>query len=489
MHIHSLLHKRNIGRVLGPLAFLLTLLIEPPEGLNVEGRAVLAVTLWVAIWWVTEAIPIEATALLPVVLFPLTGGLSLTDTLTGYSHPYIFLFIGGFILAIAMEKWNVHRRIALHILSLAGSSLPMIILGFMVGTAFLSMWISNTATAAMMLPIGMALISQTKGSLNTPFGKPLMLAIAYSASIGGTATLIGTPPNLILASVIEKNYGVEISFFQWFSIGLPFSILMLTIAWLYLTRVVYKLKGQKHCDGKEEIRRQLAELGPIKVEEKRVLAIFGLTGLAWMLRSYVLQPILPAINDTIIAITAALVLFVIPASAKNTALIKWDDAVKIPWGILILFGGGIALAGGFESSGLSAWLGSQLTSAAVLPLLALILVTIAAINFLTEITSNLATTALLLPVLGSLAIVADVHPFLLMAGAALAASCAFMLPVATPPNAIVFGSREITIPDMVRAGFGLNVISILILALLTFYVFPTIWGMDISPFPRELLSK
>lgn len=488
MHIKSYVNKKNIGRALGPLTFGLTLLAETPEGLTPEGQAVLAVTFWVAIWWVTEAIPIAATALLPVVLFPLTGGLSLTDTLNGYSHPYIFLFIGGFILAIAMEKWNVHRRIALHILSLAGSSLPRIILGFMVGTAFLSMWISNTATAAMMLPIGMALVAQTEGTLDGHFGKPLMLAIAYSASIGGTATLIGTPPNLILASVIEKNYGVEISFFEWFSVGLPFSILMLTIAWFYLTRAAYNLKGQKHCDGKAEIRRQLLELGPIKVEEKRVLAVFGFTALAWMLRSYALQPIIPAINDTIIAITAALVLFVIPSSAKNTPLIKWDDAVKIPWGILILFGGGIALAGGFESSGLSGWLGSQLTSAAVLPLIALILITIASINFLTEITSNLATTALLLPVLASLAVVADVHPFLLMAGAALAASCAFMLPVATPPNAIVFGSRQITIPDMIRAGFGLNVISIVILTLLVYYVFPIIWGLELSPFPAELMS-
>jgi sodium-dependent dicarboxylate transporter 2/3/5 len=452
--------RRMVGFLLGPISFVSVLLFVRPEGLASEGIAILACAIWVAIWWITEAMPLAATALLPVVLFPLTGGLALRETLSGYSHPYIFLFIGGFMLAIAIEKWNLHRRIALVILRAVGSKKPNIVLG----TAFLSMWISNTATAAMMLPIGMALIHQVGSSHSDPFGKALMLGIAYSASIGGMATLIGTPPNLILAGVIQKTFGWEISFFGWMKFALPFSLVMLAITWKYLTGLVFRLDKKEIAGGKAEIDRQLAALGPMGKEEKRVLAVFVLTALAWMGRTYVITPFLPEVDDTIVAITAALALFVIPAGKSSDRLLEWEDTARLPWGILLLFGGGIALAAGFDKSGLSVWLGSQLFGMQGLSVFVLLLVVIAVVNFLTEITSNLATTAMLLPILASLAGVLGIDPFVLMAGATLAASCAFMLPVATPPNAIVFGSGKLDIGDMLRAGFGLNLISILLLA-------------------------
>jgi len=484
------LTKERIGLFLGPLLFLLVWFVLPLAGLSPEGRAVLASTAWIAVWWITEAIPIAATALLPLVLFPLTGAINIKQAATGYSHPFIFLFLGGFILAIAIEKWNLHRRIALSILSFVGNKKKFIILGFMIGTGFLSMWISNTATAAMMLPIGMALVTQigkdSSGFAEPSFGKALMLGIAYSASIGGTATLIGTPPNLILAGVIQTTYGVEISFFQWFSIGLPFAAFMLFVCWYYLVHIAFRFNEPRLPGGKAELRKQMKSLGKISRQEKTVLVIFITTGLAWMLRSYILEPFLPAIDDTIIAISAAFLLFVLPSGKSGERILVWEDTLYLPWSALLLFGGGIALANGFEISGLATWIGHQFNDLQSLHIFLLVLVVIAAVNFLTEITSNLATTAMILPILGSLAVVADVHPFVLMVGAGLAASCAFMLPVATPPNAIVYGSGKVSITDMIRAGFGLNILSILILTLLVYLLLPLIWGIEIRPFPIDL---
>lgn len=483
----SLFTKEQIGFILGPLSFVMVLAFFAPEGLSFEGRAVLASALWMAIWWTTEAIPLAVTGLLPVLLFPLSGGLPLRDTLSGYSHPFIFLFIGGFILAIAIEKWNLHKRIALLILSAVGSRKKQIILGFMLGTAFLSMWISNTATAAMMLPIGVALIHQLRSEsgfgADSGFGKALMLAIAYSASIGGMATLIGTPPNLILAGVIQETFAVEISFFGWMAIGVPAASILIVLVWQYLTRVAFRFDRLEIPGGKLLFKNQLKALGKMQVAEKRVRAIFILTALAWMSRTYLITPFIPAVDDTIIAITAGITLFMLPAGEKGSRLLIWEDTVKLPWGILILFGGGIALAVGFDVSGLSQWIGAQLQGLEGLPVFLLILSIVAVVNLLTEITSNLATTAMLLPILASLALVADVHPLVLMAGATLAASCAFMLPVATPPNAIVFGSGHLRIADMVRAGAGLNFISIVLITLLAYFLMPLVWDVDLFGFP------
>ena len=383
----------------------------------------------------------------------------MSDTTASFGHKYVFLYVGGFILAIAIERWNLHKRIALNIINIIGTDVKKIILGFMVATAFLSMWISNTATSVMMLPIGMAIISQlkdnpkTKKDENQIFGKALMLSIAYSASIGGLSTLIGTPPNLVLAGIVQEMYNVEITFSKWIIFGLPISILLLTICWFYLTNFAFTFQQKAFPGGRSEIKRQLLDLGKISFEEKVVLVVFALTAFAWISRSFFIAKLLPNIDDTIIAIISAVVLFILPASkAQSRKMITWEEAVKLPWGILLLFGGGLALAEGFKQSGLAVWIGSQMTLLDSVALLLLLLILVTAVNFLTEITSNLATAAMLLPILAPLALTIDVHPFILMVGATVAASCAFMLPVATPPNAVVFGSGYLTIPDMFRAG-------------------------------------
>ena len=470
--------KRRIGLILGPLSFLLIQLFIKPEGLSLEGNSVLAITSWIAIWWITEAIPIEVTSLLPIILFPLLGVLSLKETGAAYGHKFIFLFIGGFILAIAIEKWQLHKRIALSILRVVGTSLSNIMMGFMLSTAMLSMWISNTATTIMMLPIGMAVISQLKGKMdlsNSQFGKALMLSIAYSASIGGMATLIGTPPNLIFAGIIQELYDIEITFFEWFSFGIPISLSLLLICWFYLSRFAFPLKGIVFPGGKEIINKQLNELGSMNREEKLVLLVFVVTALSWISRSFFLTQLISTIDDTIIAIIAAVALFIIPSGEKGKALLDWQDAVKLPWGILILFGGGISIAIAFETSGLAFWLGNQLSGLAGISMFLIILITITAVNFLTEITSNLATTAILLPVLATLSMVMGTHPFILLISATLAASCAFMLPVATAPNALVFGSGIIKMKDMITKGIWLNLISIVILTLTIYFLLPFLW--------------
>ncbi|WP_370226230.1 DASS family sodium-coupled anion symporter [Mesoflavibacter sp.] len=482
-------NTQKIGLVLGPIVFVLLLLFFKPEGLSTEGRAVLAATAWIAIWWITEAIPIAVTALLPIALFPLSGGLNLSDTTSAFGHKFVFLYLGGFIIAIAIEKWNLHKRIALNIIKIIGFNLKRIILGFMLATAFLSMWISNTATSVMMLPIGVAIILQLKDNPNTPedenltFGKALMLAIAYSASIGGIATLIGTPPNLVLAGVVSDIYNYEITFLQWFMFGFPISIILLFICWKYLTEVAFKFEKKEFYGGKAEVNRQLNALGKISYEEKLVAFVFGLTAFFWITRSFLFKNILPALDDTIIAISFAIVLFLLPSKKQGTKLMNWDDAVKIPWGIILLFGGGMALAKGFETTGLAKWIGEQMTTFAGVTTIILLLLLIAAVNFLTEITSNLATTAMLLPVLAPMAISIDIHPFVLMVGAAVAASCAFMLPVATPPNAVVFGSGYLRIPDMVKKGFVMNLVSIILLTLFVYFILPLLWNITIEGFP------
>ncbi len=477
---------RHIGVVLGPVAFVLILLFVHPEGLSVKANAVLATAAWVAIWWITEALNIAVTALLPIILFPLTDALTLKETTAAYGHKYIFLFIGGFILAIAIEKWSLHRRIALSIIKVVGTNVVNIILGFMVATAFLSMWISNTATAVMILPVGMAIVAQLRDNPatvedeNKIFGKALMLAIAYSASIGGMATLIGTPPNLVLAGVVQKSFGIEITFFQWFMFGFPLSMILLGICWVYLTRFAFTFKQKEFPGGKAEIDRQLKALGKVSFEEKMVMGVFVLTAFGWISRSFLIKPYVPAIDDTIIAISSAILLFVLPAKEKGKQLLNWEDAVKLPWGILLLFGGGMALAGGFETSGLALWIGEQMGGLQSVPLLLLLIILIAAVNFLTEITSNLATTAMLLPVLVPLAAILGLHPYYLMVGATVAASCAFMLPVATPPNAVVFGSGYLKISDMVRKGIIMNLISIGILTVFIYWVLPMLWDLSLK---------
>lgn len=486
---------RIIALLAGPLIFLGFQLFTPPTQLPLAAYNILGVTFWMAIWWIFEVIPISVTALLPIILFPLSGGMELSLTTASYGHKYIFLYMGGFMIAIAIEKWNLHRRIALNIISFVGVDIKTVILGFMVATAFLSMWISNTATSVMMLPIGVAIVKQLEENTSISktqvdqFGKMLMLGIAYSASIGGIATLIGTPPNLILAGVISETYGQEITFFQWFIFGFPISIILLIIGWVYLTKFTFKLDLKEFPGGKKQIFKLKNALGIISFEEKIVGFIFFLTAFCWIMRSFVLQQILPALDDTIIAIFFAILLFLIPASKGNRKLIQWNEALKMPWGVILLFGGGMALAKGFETSGLALWIGSKVTLLKGFSFLLIVFLIVAMVNFLTEITSNLATTAMLLPVLAPIAFQLDVHPFVLMISASTAASCAFMLPVATPPNAIVFGSGYLRILDMVKAGIVMNIISIILISLAIYFILPWLWSIDSNTFPVDFLNK
>lgn len=481
------MNAKNIGLFLGPILFILVRLVIEVEGLSDEANAILASTLWIATWWITEAIPIAVTSLLPIILFPLSGGLSISETSSSFGHRYIFLYLGGFILALAIEKWNLHRRIALKIISLIGTNVRKIILGFMVATSFLSMWISNTATAVMMLPIGIAIVKQmsnlksTDKKENIIFGKSLMLSIAFSASIGGIATLIGTPPNLVFAGIIQEIYNVEISFLKWFIFGLPISILLIIISWLYLTRIAFNFKQKEFKEGEIEIKNELNNLGKISYEEKVVLSVFILTGMAWISRSFLLNIFIPSLDDTIIALICGVSLFLLKTKNKNgfkERIMNWEDAVKLPWGVLLLFGGGLAIAQGFQSSGLANWIADNLTKLNGFSLIIILMVVIAAVNFLTEITSNLATIAMLLPILAPTAIILDVHPFILMVAATLSASCAFMLPVATPPNAVVFGSNYLKISDMVRVGILMNLISIIIIFIMVYYILPIVWNFN-----------
>ncbi|XOV92691.1 MAG: SLC13 family permease [Bacteroidota bacterium] len=469
----------------------------PAEGMSNEALHVLASTIWIAIWWITEAAPISITALLPIALFPLTGAVGLNETTSSYGHQYIFLYLGGFMLAIAIEKWNLHRRISLNIIRIIGSNIKTIILGFMASTAFMSMWISNTATSVMMLPIGLAIVKEFEADApenkndTKKFGKALMLAIAYSASIGGFATLIGTPPNLVLVGVLDQLYNVKISFFQWFIFCFPLSVILLFICWKYLVNRAYKFQMKELPGGKDQIRKMVKELGKLSYEEKVVTIVFAITAAAWIFRS-LLVDIIPGLDDTIIAIVSGISLFLIPASDRKKRIIHWEECKEIPWGIIILFGGGLALAKGFSDTGLAEWIAIHLTSMKGLSLILLILVLVASVNFLTEITSNLATTAMLLPVLAPMAIALDLHPYMMMVSVTISASCAFMLPVATPPNAVVFGSGYLSIKDMVRSGITMNIISIIIITMCTYFFLPMLWNIEPIGFPEifaQLLKK
>ena len=484
------LNKNIIGLILGPILFSVIMIFVDAEGLSFEAKCILASTAWMAVWWVTECVPISVTALLPIVLFPLTGGMDLSTTTAAYGHKLVFLFVGGFLIALAIEKWHLHKRLALNIIRITGSNKSRVILGFMLATAFLSMWISNTATSIMILPVGLAIISQLKDdpktveNENEVFGKSLMIAIAYSASIGGMATLIGTPPNMVLAGVVEESYGIKLNMFDWMKFGVPLSSFLLIICWLYLTKIAFKFKNEEFSAGRDEIQRQIKKLGRFSNEEIKVLIVFTLTALGWIFRGSI-ETIFPMIDDTIIAIFFAVTLFIIPTKNQktNTTLLVWNDTVKLPWGILILFGGGMAIASAFGKSGLALWIADLLQNLNDVSLFLIILIIVTSINLLTEVTSNMATTAMLLPVLVTIALAIDVHPYFLLVAATLAASCAFMLPISTPPNAVVFGSGFLKIEDMFKKGVWMNLISIITITLVVYYTLPYVFEMTAELLP------
>ena len=476
--------SRRFNIILGPsLFFIFYFLIHPFDGMNSQSHAIFCSVLWIATWWITEAIPIPVTSLLPLVLFPLTGGLDLKLTASSYGDKIIYFYMAGFFLAIAMEKWNLHKRIALNIINVVGYNKKSMVLGFMIATAFLSMWLSNTSTSIMMLPIGIAIVSQVSlknNILNSNFGKVLMLGIAYSASIGGFATIYGTPPNLILLSNIEEYFNLSIDFSSWFIMAFPLSCILLFICWYYLVNFSFDLSSLSNVS-KETISSKIEELGKIKYEEKAVLLIFIVFILGLLSKQFISE-FIPQIDDTIIAISIAIFLFLIKSSDGENNLIEWSDGVKLPWGIILLFGGGLSIATAMKSSGLALWIGELVYNIDSLDLILIVLIIVMIVNFLTEITSNLATVSMLLPILASISISLGIHPYIIMVSATIAASCAFMLPVATPPNAVVFGSGYLKMSDMVKTGLVMNVISIVIVSLYVYFMLPMLWNIDISVF-------
>ena len=490
-----MINSKKIGFFLGPITFLLVLLFFNPSDLSQSSNAVLASILWIAIWWISEAAPIAVTSLLPIILFPLTGGMELSNTTASFGHKLIFLIMGGFIISIAIEKWNLHKRIAINLIYVIGTDLKKIILGFMVATAFLSMWISNTATSVMMVPIGIIIVkhlmenNKNTEKNNLTFPKALMLSIAYSASIGGISTLIGTPTNMVMAGVISDTYNYEISFFDWFIFGFPLSLFLLIVSWYFLTRIAFTFPKNSFTEGRDKIYQMKKKLGSISYEQKIVSIVFGSAAICWILRTFLLQRIFPKIDDTIIAVFFAIILFILNSKNKNEKILKWEDVLKLPWGILLLMGSGMAIARAVETSGLAIWIGNQMGNLGYFDFFIIIILLVSLVNFLTEVTSNMATISLFLPILAAVSFKLDLHPFILMVSATLAASCAFMLPVATPPNAIVFSSGYLNISDMVKKGFLLNIISILIISLFVYFLLPFLWDLIPNKFPQGLLNK
>jgi len=459
-----------IGLILGVAFLLATLALPVPGSMGAEAWAALGLMLLMATWWSTEAIPIPATALLPIVLVPALGLGTIGQATAPYANPIIFLFLGGFTLGLAMQRWNLHRRIALLTLKAMGDQPKRQIAGFMLATAFLSMWVSNTATAIMMLPIGLSVVAMMDNSNPEgvrKYATALLLAIAYSASIGGIATLIGTPPNALLAAYLSENQGISVGFAQWMVLGVPVTLVMLVLTWWWLTRRDFGI-GQASDSG-QMIRDELAKLGVMSRGERLVAVVFVITATAWIFRPLLSASLMPWLSDTGIAIAAAIAMFLIPVDARQgTFVLDWDSANKLPWGVLLLFGGGLAMAGVISSSGLAEWIAGSLGVAGVLPTIVMMVIVASVIIFLTEVTSNTATAAAFLPLLGALAMAQDVSPLLLTVPAAIAASCAFMMPVATPPNAIVFSSGHMQISDMIKAGFALNLMGIVVVTLITY---------------------
>lgn len=468
----------------------------------------LATAIWMALWWVTEVVPLGITALLPIVLFPVMGVMDGKDVSITYFNHVIFLFIGGFLVALAIQKWKLHNRIALRILMFVGNSPGRILLGFMFAAAFLSMWISNTAAAMLMVPILISIISQLEDLNGTKemrsFSIGLLLSIAYACSIGGISTLVGTPPNLSFARILYIYFpeAPEITFANWFFFAFPICLFLFIFVWAYIYRLFIYKKGNWKTISKHEMSRQYKALGPVSYEEKVVGVVFVVLALLWFFRSDIVLGFLHVpgwsrifndpqlLNDGTVAIAMAVLLFVIPSKQEpGSFLMDWKAAEDIPWEIILLFGGGFALASGFKVSGLSTWFGDQLIWLADVHPLIIIIVVCFLVTFLTELTSNTATVETLLPILAGLAVSIEVNPLLFMLPATVAGSLAFMLPVATPPNAIVFGTKRLRIAQMARAGFVLNLVGIIVVALVSYFFGTAIFGIESGVFPDWALPE
>ena len=473
-----------VGRLLGPLVFVMMLTLDqwqtvmPPVAWRTA-----SVAFWMAIWWATEAIPVAVTAFLPIIAFAPTGISSMKEASAPYASPIIYLFLGGFMLARAVERWDLHRRISLAILHHTGTDGRRLVGGFMLVCALLSMWMTNTSTTMMLLPIVLSVIGVMRENITDSnkasgdhFQIAMLLGLAFAASIGGMATLIGTPPNALLVGFLADNYGIEISFARWMTVGVPVSLVMLPVAWFVLTRLLFPFDIPANDSVKAHLHKLRLALGPMTTAEKRVAILFMVVILCWMLRRPVTAWLgLDGVSDAGIVMTAALLLFLLPSGeAAQPQLMTWQDATRIPWGVLILFGGGLSLAAAVSNSGLALWLGQSLSPLNAWGMTALVVAAVTLVIFLTELTSNLATTATLLPVMGAIALQVGVPPIMLTVPITIAASCAFMLPVATPPNAIVFSTGTITIPQMARAGLMLNLIGIVIVSSVSMILGPAL---------------
>jgi sodium-dependent dicarboxylate transporter 2/3/5 len=500
---------RLIGFTLALVLAVAAYILIPPEsldksgqviaGLSHTGRVVVAIAVLIAILWVTEALPIAVTALLPIVLFPLltAGEITVKSAAEPYAHELIFLFMGGFMISLAMQKWGLHRRIALHTILIIGTSPTLLVGGLMISCAFLSMWVSNTATVVMMLPIAMSVVELVRRELreandpNLPSnGEPfnfaicLMLGIAYAASIGGVGTLIGTPPNALMAAFLKENYQIEISFVKWMAFSIPLVVVFLPIAWLLLTKVVFPVRIRRIPGGRELILKELKSQGPLSRGELMVLIVFIITAVMWMTRPLLARLQLPGgvrplagLSDPGIAIGSAIVLFCLPVDFKRGLFVlTWQQARKLPWGVLILFGGGLSLAAAIKTSGVAEFIGRGVSGFQNLSLPVMILLVSTTSVSISQLTSNISCTATLLPIFAAVADGFSFDPLLLVIPTTIAASLAFMLPVSTPPNAIVFASGEVTIPQMCKAGLWLNILGIALVLLLMYLVIIPVLG-------------
>lgn len=464
--------------VAGPLLFLITLFTDPFfDGMNKNAWIITGLTVWMATWWISEAVSIPATALLPIPVITLAGLDTIGRVTASYADPVIFLFFGGFTISIAMERWNLHKRIALMTMMSVGSKPSQQLAGIICVTAFLSMWISNTATAVLMLPIGLSIIAMVNNTSKDGdnFAKAVMLSIAYAASIGGVSTITSTPPNVFLAGYLRNNHGFEIYFAQWMLIGVPLAISMLFICWFWLAKVHFKLDRMPAVENRHIYREKLAEMGAMQRGELMVLVVFVCTALSWITRKQLQDLTGLPISDAIIAVVAACALFMLPTDAGKGRVLNWDDCKQLPWGILILFGGGLALSSQIQKSGLSDFIASQFTGLGFLHIAVLVVLVAAIINILTEVTSNTATAATFIPLLAPVAISIGAPAAMIVIPTALAASCAFMLPVSTPPNAIVFASGRLQITDMIKAGFALSAASVIMISLVTIFLVPLVF--------------
>lgn len=487
------LGMRQMGGLIGgPLVLTAVLLLPPPEGMPITAWRVAGVALLMAIWWVTEAMPIAATSLLPLALFPLLAILPIQQAAAPYANPTIFLFLGGFVIAFAMERWGLHRRIAFSVVRTIGIQPRRVVLGVMVATAFLSLWVSNTATAVMMLPIGLSVIKLIRpdemegeaGRDERNFATTMMLGIAYAATIGGLGTLIGTPPNAFMAGFLLETYGVRIGFGQWMLVGVPLVALLLPLTWFFLTRISFPFDLPEIPGGQETVDREYRLLGPVSLPERWVIGVFVVTAVAWMMRP-IYEPFVPGIDDAGIAMIAALVLFAIPLDRRGQEwVMTWEVAERrVPWGVLLLFGGGLSLADAIRSSGLADWIASEV-GRFQLSLLVMVFLVTALVVFFTEVTSNTAAAATFLPLVASVAVGMGENPLLLVVPAALAASTGFMMPVGTPPNAIAYGSGYVTVPQMVRAGWALNLICVGVIVVVMYTVALVVFGIQVGVLPE-----